>query len=184
MASLEPPSPPLANDVVRLAPLEERHLEGLAALGRDPEVARFSRVPVPFPDGFERRWLALYREGWLAASRAGFAIEDPTGGSFLGLGALFTIDLAACEAEIGYLVLGHARGRGVATAALRLLTDWALALGLARLELRIDVTNAPSLRVAEKVGYVREGVLRSVHLKQDIRIDTAIYSLLPSDANG
>ena len=63
MAALEPPTPPLTNGVIRLTPLDEQHLGGLAALGRDPEVARFSRVPVPFPDGFEKQWLALYEKG-------------------------------------------------------------------------------------------------------------------------
>jgi RimJ/RimL family protein N-acetyltransferase len=66
------------------------------------------------------------------------------------------------QAEIGYVVGPAARGRGVGTRTLRLLTDWGFAeLGLERLELWIDVTNAGSERVAERAGYVREGVLRS-----------------------
>jgi RimJ/RimL family protein N-acetyltransferase len=42
--------------------------------------------------------------------------------------------------------------------------------------LRIEVENEPSIRVAERAGYVREGVLRSVHFKQGLRADIAIYS--------
>ena len=45
----------------------------------------------------------------------------------------------------------------------------------------IDLDNPASIRVAEKAGDVREGVLRSLHLKQDRRGDTALYSRLPSD---
>jgi hypothetical protein len=37
------------------------------------------------------------------------------------------------------------------------------------------------LRWTERCGYVREGVMRSVHLKQDIRTDAALWSRLPSD---
>ena len=63
-----------------------------------------------------------------------------------------------------------------------MLTDWALTeLGLQRLELRIAVGNVASKRVAERCGYVREGVLRSVHLKDDIREDTEVWSLLAGD---
>ena len=45
----------------------------------------------------------------------------------------------------------------------------------------IDVENAASERVAERCGYVREGVMRSIHLKQGARVDAAIWSKLPSD---
>jgi len=57
-------------------------------------------------------------------------------------------------------------------------------LGLERLELRITVENAGSMRVAEWAGFVREGVLRSLHLKQGLRSDVAVYSRLRSDGAG
>ena len=48
-----------------------------------------------------------------------------------------------------------------------LLTRWAFdELGALRAYLYINVENVPSLRVAQRAGYVREGVLRSLHLKQ------------------
>ena len=76
----------------------------------------------------------------------------------------------------------HARGRGVATEAVRRLTGWALSeLGALRIELWISVANEASKRVAERCGYVREGVLRSVWFKQDTRDDFEIWSRLPSD---
>ena len=66
--------------------------------------------------------------------------------------------------------------------ALRLLTDWAFeSLELERVELRITPENAASIKVAERAGYVREGVLRSVHFKQGVRTDLAVYSRLKRD---
>jgi RimJ/RimL family protein N-acetyltransferase len=50
-----------------------------------------------------------------------------------------------------------------------------------RLELLISVENDASKRVAERCGYVREGVLRSLHVKQDVREDTEIWSRLATD---
>jgi len=88
----------------------------------------------------------------------------------------------AATAELGYVVASAARGRGVATAALGLLTDWALEeLGAERLELRISVDNVASKRVAERCGYVRDGVLRSLYVKEGLREDTEVWSRLPGD---
>ena len=65
---------------------------------------------------------------------------------------------------------------------MRQLTDWAFAeLGMLRLELMISVENAGSKKVAERCGYLREGVLRSLHFKQDRREDTEIWSRLATD---
>ena len=167
--------PALSDGVVRLEQLGEAHLEGLAVLGRDPEVQRFTYVPSPWLDGFEHTWLERYEEAHRDGSRAGFAVVDAVGGEFLGLAALVSLDLDGREAEAGYIVAPAARGRGVAGRALALLTGWALGdLGLERLELRITAENAGSVRVAERAGFVREGVLRSLHFKQGLRTDVAV----------
>lgn len=169
-----------SDGTIRLEPLEEAHLDGLAELGRDPEVQRYTYVPSPWVEGFERTWLGRYDQA--DGSRAGFAVVDEAEGSFLGMAALVTLDLDGRQAEAGYIVSPQARGRGVASRALTLLTDWALGeLGLERVELRITDGNEASMRVAEKCGYVREGVLRSVHFKQGERSDVAVYSRLADD---
>ena len=133
----------------------------MRALLDDPELRRFSRVPDPPPDGF--------------------AAED-AGGAFLGLALAVAIDAEAGEIELGYIVAPEARGRGVATALLRALTRWAFdAAAALRVVLLIDTENTASSHVAARCGYVREGVMRSVHLKQGRRIDQEVWSLLPSD---
>ena len=98
-------------------------------------------------------------------SREGFAAVG-AGGAFLGLALAPHIDREAREAELGYIVVTSARGRGVATAMLAALTEWAFAeADVLRAYLMIDVANGASERVARRCGYVREGVLRSVHVK-------------------
>ena len=92
------------------------------------------------------------------------------------------IDREAREVELGYIVAPAARGRGVATAVLDELTRWAFAeLDALRITLIIDVENRASARVAERCGYVLEGVMRSSYLKDDLRIDAGLWSRLPSD---
>ena len=89
------------------------------------------------------------------------------------------LDLETQEAEAGYIVASHARGRGVATRALSLLTTWAFGeFPLERIELLIDVENPASEVVAQRCGYTREGMLRWTYLKPGLRSDTIVYSML------
>ena len=87
------------------------------------------------------------------------------------------------NASIGYWCPAEARGRGLTTRALRLLARHALEeLGMQRLELMTDPDNHASQRVAEKVGFRREGVLRSHVLHPDgRRRDSVLFSLLPGE---
>jgi RimJ/RimL family protein N-acetyltransferase len=122
----------------------------------------------------------MYEQARRDGSREAFAVVED--GRLLGLALAPHIDREAGEVELGYIVGPWARGRGVATEALRLLTRWAFdELGAQRIELIIEAANAPSVRVAERCGYVLEGERRSTYLKQGRRVDARIYSRLPSD---
>jgi RimJ/RimL family protein N-acetyltransferase len=168
--------------VIRLEPVTAEHLPLLRSLVADPAVQRFTRIPVPPPTGFPAQWLSTYLVGRQEGTRIGFAVVEHETGEQLGMAVAPTIEPEAATAELGYVVAPKARGRGVATVALGLLTDWALSeLGLERLELRISVDNVASKRVAERCGYVREGVLRSLYVKDGLREDTEVWSRLPSD---
>jgi RimJ/RimL family protein N-acetyltransferase len=160
-----------------LKPLDDRHLPGMEEIVADPDALRFTRIPEPAPPGFAATWLGRYR----GDERVGFAIEDQRG-AFLGLALAPEIDRDAREVELGYIVHPAARGRGVATQGLVLLTRWAFdELGALRAYLFIASENAASLKVAQRAGYVREGRLRSVHVKQGLRADSELWSRLPSD---
>jgi RimJ/RimL family protein N-acetyltransferase len=85
--------------------------------------------------------------------------------------------------HIGYWCAKEARGRGLTPRALRLVARFGLEeLGLGRLELITDPDNVASQRVAEKVGFTREAVLRSHLLHPDgRRRDSVMFSLLPGE---
>lgn len=166
---------------VSLTPFDESHLAEIASVVDDPDTKRFTRIPVPPPPGFARAWLDMYEQGRREGKREAFAILDEDG-TFLGLALAPVIERDERTVELGYVISPAARGRGVASEALRQLTDWAFAeLGAERSELLISVENEGSKRVAQNAGYVREGVLRSMHVKQGVREDTEIWSRLPSD---
>jgi RimJ/RimL family protein N-acetyltransferase len=86
--------------------------------------------------------------------------------------------------EVGYWLRADARGSGVTSRALLLISRWALSRdGVGRLQLRAAVENAASRRVAEKAGFRLEGVLRAAHWSPRLerRVDWAMYSLLPGE---
>ena len=85
--------------------------------------------------------------------------------------------------QVGYWCARESRGRGLTPRALRVVCRFGFReLGLGRLELTTDPENLPSQRVAEKVGFGREGVLRSHMLHPDrSRRDSVLFSLLPGE---
>lgn len=154
----------------------------LEAACQDPEIAHW----IPFvPRPYTRADAEVYLRGCLESNedeRCPFAIVSPESDELLG-----SIDIGLnshqYRGHVGYWVVAAARGRGVCTAALRLVSRWALEdLELQRLELITDPDNRASQRVAEKAGYRREGVLRA-HLRHpDGRIrDSVMFSLLPGE---
>ena len=75
-----------------------------------------------------------------------------------------------------------ARGRGVAAQATRALCEWAIRdHGFERVQLFAATGNAASQRVAEKAGFVREGVARNACCVPDGRADMVLFSLVPQD---
>jgi RimJ/RimL family protein N-acetyltransferase len=175
------PDPPLGDGAIRLEPLTQRHVQGFLGFVDDESVQRYTMVPSNPDEAFVRGWIRRYEDGWRDGSRAGFAIADVSG-EVVGFAALVQLDFEGREAEIGYLVAPPWRGRGIAGRAVALLTDWGFeTLGLVRLELRIDIDNGASERVAERLGYVRDGILRSKHFKEGRRVNFGVWSRLNDD---
>ena len=90
------------------------------------------------------------------------------------------------KAEVGYWCAPWVRGRGIVTRAARLVCAFAFSeLGIERMQLTADPLNVASQRVAEKLGFRREGVLRSYLRNPDgTRRDAVMYSLLPGEESG
>ena len=145
----------------------------------DPEISRWlDRIPQPYTLAEARAYIA----GETVPGETAFAITATASGRVLGsLGVAPAVNETR---EIGYWLRTDARGAGVTTRALVLASRWALALdGVERVQLRADVENVPSCRVAEKAGFRRDGVLRSAYFNARLgrRQDWAIYSLLQAD---
>lgn len=166
----------------KLVPLTQDAVESMHALADDPDVVRFTYVSASFDRAKATAWVQRYVDGWEDGTCAGFSVQG-LDGEFWGMASIIHLELEERQGEIGYIIAPAARGRGVATEAVKTLTEWGYrSLGLERLELKIDPTNQGSIRVAERAGYTYEGTLRSLYFKDGQRGDTAIYSRLPADA--
>jgi RimJ/RimL family protein N-acetyltransferase len=166
----------LRDEELLLRPLSEDDVPAVVAACQDRELARFiPGFPSPYTENHARIWIESRPS--LDKART-FLIVDATGGQLYG-----AIEVRLGEVgSIGYWIAAEARGRGIATRATRLLSEWALTEGaVERLELTTHPENAASQRVAEKAGFTREGTLRSHVRFPDGRRDSVMFSLLPGD---
>jgi len=172
---LSAPDPPLSDGVVALRLPEERDLAAIQRGIADPDVIRsFGR-----PTLTAEQLLELNRRRWDEGVSATFAICDAANDC---VGHVFVNLSDALRGSIGYWLLPEARGKGLATRAVRLLSRWALRdLALARVGLVAEPWNCQSQRVAERAGFQREGILRSYAEIDGRRVDYVSFSLLPGD---
>lgn len=170
----------LADDLVALRPFVPEDATAAHEACRDPEIRRFTSFPEAQDASQTRAWIEAQpgmRERGEALDLAIVSIGEPTPVGAVGLTALA---FEHRRAEIGYWIAPGARRRGIATAAVRLLSSWALGppLSLVRLSVHADVDNAPSRRTAERAGYEFEGILRSYLCAKGRHWDVAMYSLI------
>jgi RimJ/RimL family protein N-acetyltransferase len=161
-----------------LRPWTEDDVSALVEACNDPDIAHWIPViPSPYT---EEDALGFVRGEVPGAPEHSFAITvDESVVGAIGMG----VNSHGYRGAIGYWIAAPARGRGICTRALRRLSRWGLDdLELKRLELITDPDNVASQRVAEKVGFTREGVLRSHLMHGDGRLrDSVMFSLLPGE---
>ncbi len=129
------------------------------------------------------RWFATADQMWSSQTAFPMLIRNKDDGSLLGGAGLHDVLLyGKREAELGYWVRAGARGRGVASTAIRAIAAFAFnELKLVRATMRIRLDNHSSRRAAERAGASFEGVLRHGIVHGEARFDVAQYSLLPAD---
>ena len=173
------PAGPLLDGDTALRPWRDSDLRPLVAACQDPEISRWTRVPTPYGPPDARRYLDSRYDLAFAGVTAPFAIVRAPDQELLGSISLMRIAWDHWRAEVGYWLAGEARGAGHATHAVELICAWGFAeLGLQRITLLAATDNRASQRVAERAGFVREGVLRSYMRLADRRQDMVCFSRL------
>jgi RimJ/RimL family protein N-acetyltransferase len=168
--------------VVTLREWADEDAPELARLANDRRIWLGLRdaFPHPYALGDAHRFIQHARS---MTPRTYFAIlvDDRLAG---GIGYTLRGDVERIGAEVGYWVAVEFWGRGVASAAVRRITDLAFATHpeLRRLYAIPYGTNRASARVLEKAGYTLEGTLRESAIKDCQVLDQLMYSILRREA--
>jgi len=173
-------TPVIEGERVRLRRFERRDLETYRSFVNDPEIAR--RIDRSGPVTAEEH--AVWYDALVNSPTADvFAVEERSSGAFIGLVWLFDIQARHARAEVR-IVFGRSHGRGCGTEALRRLADYAFASrGLKKLWAEVMTFNEPAVRVFDKAGFAREGLLLSDRTTEQGRADVVRFGLVsPSRA--
>lgn len=166
---------------VRLRIPREADAQRLFELASDPEVTRFFSWG-PYEDQSEAvAWLETLEQRRAEGVALELAIVDPADW-VIGVIAVLEVSKRDRRAVVG-IWLGQAYwGTGVSAESEALLAHLVFeGLRMERLGAWVDVRNPRSQRAFERIGYVREGILRAFHRHGDERRDLVAYSLLRED---
>ena len=120
---LQFPTPPLADKTVLLRPWREADVPNNLMAFSDPVIQRFSwSQAAPFTEEDARAYFVDQEQARLRGEEVQFALVEPQDeDDVLGGGSLYELNLAQGCAAVGYWLAPQARGRGVASTAVRLL---------------------------------------------------------------
>jgi RimJ/RimL family protein N-acetyltransferase len=171
------PDPPLSDGVVALRVPSEQDVPAIERRMVDPDIVRWMG-PSDHP---ARELLELNLTRWTQSTRATFSVCDAND-ACLGHVWMEVDPADAHRGSVGYWLLSEARGKGFATRSVQLVSRWAFGkLGMARLSLTTEPSNDRSQRVAERSGFLKEGVLRSYEDIGGRRVDCVVFSLVTAD---
>ncbi|WP_147375308.1 GNAT family N-acetyltransferase [Jiangella rhizosphaerae] len=154
-------------------------IDRIAELCQDPEIQRWTTLPSPYTHEHAKSFVEdVVPAGWDTEKDLTWAIRSPEDRVVQGMIGLRSEGDGA--AEVGFWLAPDARGRRLASRAVRLVAEYAFAdigLGLTHLHWRASVGNWPSRRVAWSCGFRVEGKLRGGVARRGVREDIWMATL-------
>src|SRR4051794_40778448 len=124
-----------------------------------------------------QKWLTDHAELWAKGEGTHLAVVD--GHDFLGGVNFHSIRADHRRAEVGFWLAPWARGRGVGSGAVKAACEWAFdRWQLNRIEMTTFPDNAGALALARKLGFTREGLLRSRNFERGNYVDIVMLGVL------
>ena len=174
---LQYPREPLATTEVLIRPWHAPDdLACVEAAATDPDIPAGTTVPAVFSTAAGRAFLDRQHARLTSGDGISQAVTDGATGQAVGL---MYLDRRPQPwiAGLGYWLIPAARGRHLATPAIRLVTEWALReLDVLRVEAWVAPGNLPSQRVLQHAGFTYEGRLRNFLRLRDETTDGLVYS--------
>ena len=171
--------PTIHGERVVLRWLEDDDVDDLLGIFGDPEVMRYWSSPPLADRTAAAALLAEIREFFARHTLYQWGVALPDEGTVIGTCTLTSFHAESARAEIGFALGREHWGRGYMSDAVAALLDYAFGpLGLRRLEADVDPRNGPSLRLLERVGFRREGLLRERWVTDGEVQDSIFFGLL------
>ncbi|WP_077033029.1 GNAT family N-acetyltransferase [Pelomonas sp. KK5] len=164
-----------------LRPTAPADAAALLAINADPEVARYLSRPAWTDIAQAEARIAQDAVDMAAGTHLRLAVEHES--RLVGDCTLFNWSRQCRRAEIGYVLGRAAWGRGLMHEALTALVGFGFGpvMDLHRIEADIDPRNEGSAKTLERLGFMREGLLRERWIVSGEVSDSALYGLLRSD---
>jgi RimJ/RimL family protein N-acetyltransferase len=157
-------------------------VEALYQIFGDPEVIRYWSSPALTDRAAAEALLQEIHDYFARGTLYQWGIARPETDQVIGTVTLAWIEREHRRSEVGFALAQPAWGHGYATEAVARLIEYAFDdLELHRLGADVDPRNEPSIRLLERLGFQREGLLRErYHLAGEIQ-DSLIMGLLRRD---
>ena len=174
--------PALSTARLTLRMVEDTDADDFQRICSDAEIASWAgAIPIPYPEGEAAGWIASQREQLARGEGSSFAIVETSSGRVVGDVSL-RVEPVDHRAEIGFILDRAHWGNGYATEAVAAVVRSAFEdMGLNRLYAYVYVTNAASIRVFEKLGFVREARLRENAMHNGAFEDDWLYAMIRAD---
>ena len=173
----------ISGEKIYLRPLEvETDLELLYKGENDPQVrdALFLALPA------SRENLRNRLQEWTKSKEIiAFTIIEPRTESPIGMTAFFRVDYIH-RAAVFYLALLNSTywGKGFGSEVTYLMVEYAFnTLNLNRIQLHVCAENSAAIKIYQKVGFNREGILRQAMYRQGAFVDFWVMGFLKSEYN-
>lgn len=165
--------------------IQPKDVNNVYRLFSDKETMMFDggRTMTHFNEAFQ--FITMFSVGYPDVSFIRWVIESKENGEFLGTGGFHKISPEAKRGEIGGELLKNVWGNGIGKEAIFGLTNFAFDhLQFNRITAMISPKNVAAQKVAEKMGFVKEGQLRDWEYWNNAFTDMNIYSLLKREWKG
>lgn len=171
------------NPEITLVPTSIAHRAGLLEAADDDRIGRylFDRFPYPYTPADADTWITMC-EAENPPVNFTILVDGVVAG---GVGCEPRSDVLGGSAEMGWWLSPAWWGRGIAAIAARRLIEYCFTdLDLHRVEAGVFLPNTASATVAEKAGFVLEGIARDGYRKNGVLSDRLNYGLSRSSLPG
>lgn len=172
--------PTLTYGLVTLRPSSDSDIDAIFHACQDPLIPAFTTVPADYTIDHAIEFVRSDPFSLAERRELRFIVEFGNGSEkkFAGVISLHTINIKNHTAEVGYWMEKAMRGKGIATTAVSMITDYGFTtIGFRRIEGLADFNNEASQKVLMKAGFEKEGILRNKVTREDGRqIDMALFA--------